>query len=58
VHQFEQELEGAAIPHEIVIYPGAPHSFFDKRAEEFADASADAWTRIQGFIAGFQPVTV
>src|SRR5947199_286627 len=50
VREFEGKLEAAGIPNEIVIYPGAPHSFFDRKAEEFADASADAWTRVQGFI--------
>jgi len=37
--------------HEIVVYSGAPHSFFDRRATEFADASADACRRVLGFIA-------
>jgi carboxymethylenebutenolidase len=58
VHELEEKLNAAGIPNEIVIYPGAPHSFFDRKAEEFAGASADAWTRVQGFIAGFQPATV
>lgn len=29
-----------------VVYDGAPHSFFDRAFEEWADASADAWRRI------------
>lgn len=37
--------------HQIIIYPGAPHSFFDRKANEFADASADAWKRVLNFIA-------
>ena len=36
--------------HHIVTYPGAPHSFFDRRYAEYTDASADAWTRILNFI--------
>ena len=36
--------------HEVVIYDGAPHSFFDRKFEEFADASADAWERVLGFL--------
>ena len=32
-------------------YEGAPHSFFDRKQEEFADASADAWQRTLDFIA-------
>jgi hypothetical protein len=31
--------------------PGAPHSFFDRKAAEFADASAAAWSEILAFIA-------
>jgi len=33
-----------------VIYPGAPHSFFDRKQEEFADASDDAWSRVLAFL--------
>lgn len=29
-----------------VVYDGAPHSFFDRAFDEWADASADAWDRI------------
>jgi carboxymethylenebutenolidase len=37
----------------VVIYPGAPHSFFDRRATDYADASADAWQRVLGFIGAY-----
>ena len=50
VREFESALAAAAVEHEIVIYDGAPHSFFDRKQEEFADASADAWSRVLGFI--------
>ena len=50
VRAFEQALEDAVVEHEIVIYDGAPHSFFDRKQEEFADASADAWHRVLAFI--------
>jgi carboxymethylenebutenolidase len=33
------------------VYPGAPHSFFDRKQEEFADASEDAWRRTLDFVA-------
>lgn len=56
VDRFERELEDAGISHEIVVYPGAPYSFFDRKATEFATASADAWNRVQGFIAGHETV--
>ena len=32
VEAFDQKLDTAGVDHEIVIYPGAPHSFFDRRA--------------------------
>jgi carboxymethylenebutenolidase len=54
---FDSGLERAGVEHEIVVYPGAPHSFFDRKQEEFADASADAWTRVLDFLAT-EPVEV
>ena len=50
---FEAALEAAAVEHELVVYDGAPHSFFDRRYEEYAAASADAWDRVLGFIARY-----
>jgi len=47
---FEAALVAAGIEHELVTYPGAPHSFFDRKQEEFADASADAWSRVLEFV--------
>ena len=48
--EFAQALTEAGVEHEMVTYPGAPHSFFDRRQEEFADDSADAWSRVLAFI--------
>ena len=48
---FEAALTAAGVEHELVTYEGAPHSFFDRKHEEFADASADAWERVLSFIA-------
>jgi len=47
---FDQALADAGIEHEIVTYDGAPHSFFDRKQEEFADTSADAWARVLAFV--------
>ena len=47
---FEAALTEAGVDHEIVVYEGAPHSFFDRKQEEFADASADAWRKVLEFI--------
>jgi carboxymethylenebutenolidase len=38
------------VEHEVVIYDGAPHSFFDRKQEEFADDSEDAWNRVLAFL--------
>jgi carboxymethylenebutenolidase len=50
VEEFEQALAAAGVEHELVMYPGAPHSFFDRKQEDFADASADAWERVLAFV--------
>ena len=47
---FETAMQEAGVEHELVTYDGAPHSFFDRKQEEFAEASADAWRRVQGFV--------
>ena len=51
VQEFEHALEDAGVEREIVIYDGAPHSFFDRKFEQFADASDDAWQRVLAFVA-------
>lgn len=55
VKQLDEKLDSATVEHTIVIYPGATHSFFDKRAAEFAEASADAWRRTLDFISAHTP---
>jgi carboxymethylenebutenolidase len=50
VDAFKQALEAAGVEHEVVVYDGAPHSFFDRKHEEFAEASEDAWRRTLDFI--------
>jgi carboxymethylenebutenolidase len=47
---FDEALTAAGVEHEIVTYGGAPHSFFDRKQENFAEASADAWQRTLDFI--------
>ena len=50
VDAFDRALDGTGVDHEVVVYDGAPHSFFDRRFEEYADASADAWDRVLAFV--------
>jgi carboxymethylenebutenolidase len=53
VHELDARLDQAGVPHEIITYPGAPHSFFDRKATEYAEASADAWRRMLSWIERF-----
>ena len=50
VDALERNLAAAGVAHEIVTYPGAPHSFFDRSYEEHAEACEDAWRRVLGFL--------
>ena len=54
---FDAALTAAGVEHELVVYDGAPHSFFDRRFEEYADASGDAWERTLAFIERHAPPT-
>jgi carboxymethylenebutenolidase len=49
-HDFDKKLTEAKVPHEMHIYEGAPHSFFDRSFAEWKDAGDDAWRRILAFI--------
>jgi len=51
VEEFRRALAAAEVEHEIVTYKGAPHSFFDRRYEDYGAESADAWDRVLRFIA-------
>jgi carboxymethylenebutenolidase len=55
VAEFDAALRRAGVPHESVVYEGAPHSFFDRRQTDFADASADAWQRVRAFVERHTP---
>ncbi|MEX2144477.1 MAG: dienelactone hydrolase family protein [Anaerolineales bacterium] len=47
VMEFQQQLAAAKVEHDIHVYPGADHAFFnDDRPEAYhAEAAADAWVR-------------
>jgi carboxymethylenebutenolidase len=51
VAEIDAAFDQAGVSHEVVTYAGAPHSFFDRRAADHADASTDAWQRVLRFIA-------
>jgi carboxymethylenebutenolidase len=50
VEAFDRALERHDVFSEIVVYGDAPHSFFDRKFEEFAADSEDAWTRVLRFM--------
>jgi carboxymethylenebutenolidase len=50
IRGYERALEEAGVDHRIEVYPGAPHSFFDRKMTEYADACRDAWSRVLGFV--------
>lgn len=50
--KLETELTAAGVTHDIKIYPGARHSFFNDQGRAYdASASADAWRRTLDFFA-------
>jgi len=50
IAELERALAEAGVEHDVITYDGAPHSFFDRKQEEFADASEDAWRRTLAFL--------
>lgn len=51
---FDEHLDAAGVPHEIVIYPGAPHGFFERHyldREVRPDTVEDVWRRLAEFFA-------
>ena len=57
-HEDNVELERALQEHgkqfELIEYDGAPHSFFDRKQEEFKEASDDSWRRVLEFISRYE----
>jgi carboxymethylenebutenolidase len=50
IDEYGDALETSGVRHELVSYPGAPHSFFDRSFEQHAEACEDAWRRVLGFL--------
>jgi carboxymethylenebutenolidase len=47
---FDAALTAAGVEHRLQAYPDAPHSFFDRKADEFARTSEQAWSEVLGFV--------
>lgn len=52
IERFQAALANAGVDHDVVTYPGAPHSFFDRSQDAHTDESVDAWNRMIAFIEG------
>lgn len=50
IETFGKALDEHGISNDLKIYPGAPHSFFDRAFAEYKDECDDAWTRMLEFI--------
>ena len=55
VVQFDHALAASGVEHRFVTFEGAPHSFFDRKADEFADASRRAWEEMLTFVRAHTP---
>ena len=56
IADFDRALRAAGVEHRFVSFPGAPHSFFDRKFTDFADQNAAAWTEVLAFVGGQQRV--
>ena len=52
--ELEHALRDAGKEYELIEYEGAPHSFFDRKQEEFKEASDDSWRRVLEFITRYE----
>lgn len=50
IAEFDAALTDAGVEHRLVTFPGAPHSFFDRKFTEFADQNAAAWQEVLAFV--------
>jgi len=48
--ELERRLSTEGVPHEMHVYEGAPHSFFDRAFAQWKDACDDAWRRMLDFV--------
>lgn len=55
---FDAALTTAGVEHRFVTYEDAPHSFFDRKQADFAEASKAAWEETLTFVRGHTPSPV
>jgi dienelactone hydrolase len=56
IADFDRALTAAGVAHRFMSFPGAPHSFFDRKFTEFAEQNAAAWTEVLAFVGGQERV--
>ena len=56
IAEFDRALTDASVEHRFESFPGAPHSFFDRKFTEFAEQNAAAWTEVLAFAGGQERV--
>jgi carboxymethylenebutenolidase len=56
IADFDRALTAAGVEHRFVSFPGAPHSFFDRKFTEFAEQNVAAWTEVLAFVGGKERV--
>ncbi|WP_341721242.1 dienelactone hydrolase family protein [Micromonospora sp. FIMYZ51] len=50
IEEFDTALGRAGVRHQLITYPNAPHSFFDRSFEEYEEACSDAWAQVLDFL--------
>ncbi len=50
VESVRELADRATVETDFVVFDGAPHSFFDRTADEHAAAADEAWTRLRRFV--------
>jgi carboxymethylenebutenolidase len=56
IAEFDRALGAAGVDHRFVTFAGAPHSFFDRKFDEFAEQNAAAWQEVLAFVGGAERV--
>jgi carboxymethylenebutenolidase len=51
VEEFAAALATSGVDHSVHVYPGAPHSFFDRAFSDYSNECADAWRQMREFIS-------
>ena len=55
VDAFDKALREGGVKHHLEVYPGAPHSFFDRTFADHKAACDDAWRRVLAFFRTGDP---